>query len=364
MKTIHVNASTSYDVLISNDLLADAGRHIAVATDAGPGRKICLVTDSNVAELYAGNDMPLMDSLSKEGFDVHCFVLPAGESAKTFDRLKGLLDFLAKERFTRDDIVVALGGGTVSDVAGFAASIYMRGIPHVIIPTTLLAMADASVGGKTGINSGYGKNLFGTFRQPALVLIDSTVLGTLPESNRSDGMAEIIKAGAIADASLLEACANGLPEDLTDCIARAVEIKKEITENDELESGCRRLLNFGHTIGHAIELTSDYAVSHGRAVAAGMIIMSAAADSRGLTKEPVTPLIRKALENAGFTFCSCVTVRHLFPGALADAALHDKKSHGDTLTIVLPEAPGKCILKDIDYSELESLIKEGLEAEV
>ena len=233
-----------------------------------------VITDSNVDKLYSNI---LISSLEKSGYKVSKFVFDAGEQSKNANTFVDILEFLANSGLTRSDCVFALGGGVVGDIAGFAASVYLRGIKFVQIPTTLLAAVDSSVGGKTAVNLPAGKNLVGAFHQPSLVLCDLDTLDTLPESVFQDGCAEVIKYGVIYDAGLFSHLAeNGLAFEREYVISRCVELKRNVVEQDEFDTGARQMLNYGHTIGHGIEAQSGFSVTHGQAVAIGMAIVSRA----------------------------------------------------------------------------------------
>jgi 3-dehydroquinate synthase len=274
------------------------------------------------------------------------FIFPSGEQSKSIDTLASLLNFLATHKVTRNDTIAALGGGVVGDLTGFAAACYMRGIKFVQIPTTLLAMVDSSVGGKTGVNLPAGKNLAGAFYQPEAVICDISTLDTLSEDDFRNGCAEIIKYGILADPKLFH---TPIRENLIDVIARCVEIKRDIVGEDEFETGKRKLLNLGHTVGHAIEKLSNYQTSHGQAVAIGMAIIaraSACCDA---------PEIINKLKQYHLPTNTTYSAKEL-----ARTCLSDKKRDGDYLTMIFPERIGKCVLKDVPVNELESLIKRGL----
>ncbi|MCR5135299.1 MAG: 3-dehydroquinate synthase, partial [Clostridiales bacterium] len=272
MKTLTINCSKQYEITIGSGILYKAGRCIA---EVLPACKVCIVSDGNVKALYGGDQSAVYQSLLSAGFDVYEYTFTPGEKSKTLETAGGLLDFLADRRFSREDALIALGGGVTGDITGFAAATYMRGIRYIQIPTTLLACVDASIGGKTGVNLPAGKNLAGAFWQPELVLADTDVFATLTEELWQDGLAEMVKAGMIGDPSLLRDLADGdlrtmTGDALTDLILKALAVKAEIVAKDERETGPRRMLNFGHTAGHAIETCSGFEISHGRAVAAGM----------------------------------------------------------------------------------------------
>jgi 3-dehydroquinate synthase len=323
MRTVSVQASKSYDITIGEGLLSGIGEFAVV------------VTDDTVAALYG------------KYFSCPIFVFTNGEQSKTIETLASLLNFLAEYKVTRNDTIAALGGGGVGDLTGFAAACYMRGIKFAQIPTTLLAMVDSSVGGKTGINLPAGKNLAGAFHQPEAVFCDISTLGTLSDEIFHDGCAEIIKYGVLADRKLFD---TPIRENLENVIARCVEIKRDIVSEDEFETGKRKLLNFGHTVGHAIEKVSGYTITHGCAVAAGMAIVARASGCRD------APEIVNMLERYHLPTNTIYSAKEL-----AEACLSDKKRDGGYITMIFPERIGKCVLKDVPVSELESLINRGLE---
>ena len=252
MKRIRVHASREYDVLIENGLFASLG---ALAKDVLKGKKVCIVSDTNVAPLYLD---AAVKSLEESGFCAESFVFPAGEDSKNGRTYLSLLNFLAEIKLTRADALIALGGGVVGDLTGFAAATFLRGIDLIQIPTTLLSCVDSSVGGKTAIDLPAGKNLAGAFYQPKLVICDPEMLKTLPGSIFSDGCAEVIKYGLIDSASLMEKLANiHARKNLEEVICECVDMKRDIVESDEFDTGRRQLLNLGHTFAHSIEALSN-----------------------------------------------------------------------------------------------------------
>ena len=351
MKTVTINtASKAYDVVVGADLLDEAGAFIRKA--AG-GQAAAIVADDIVAELYGKR---LSDSLAKSGYRTAQFIFPHGESSKNAENFLSLLSFLAEEKISRADTVVALGGGVTGDLAGFAAASYMRGIRFVQVPTTLLAAVDSSVGGKTAINLAAGKNLAGAFYQPDLVLCDVSTLSTLPPEIFRDGCAEVIKHGMIKDYKLFESLKTPIHAQLEEIIARNVEIKSEIVAEDEFEKGKRKLLNFGHTVAHAIEALSGYRISHGQAVAAGMAIETRVSFRLGLCDKKCLGELLKMLELYELPVNTSYEADEL-----ARACLIDKKRDGKYLSMIFPLAVGLCIYKDMPVSELEDLIRYGLE---
>jgi 3-dehydroquinate synthase len=276
----------------------------AITRELAPAHRYALITDSNVGPLYAEK---IRNQIEKGSAEV--LTIPAGESNKTRESWARLTDQMLAKKFGRDSVVIALGGGVVGDLAGFVAATFMRGIPVVQIPTTLVAMVDASIGGKTAVDTPAGKNLVGAFHPPAVVLVDPQLLTTLPLREMRAGFAEIVKHGVIADDVYLREVASGASEMLSaggsasdrmlSLIVRSVEIKADIVSRDEREEGLRKTLNFGHTIGHAVELVSGYSLLHGEAVAIGMALEGRLAEQIGVAKAGTAATIVKALQSAG-----------------------------------------------------------------
>ena len=351
MNTIKITASKQYEVRIERGILAQAGRMIG---EIVAPCKACIVTDDNVEREYADR---VQTSLAAQGFDTHRFSFPHGEVNKTLATVADIMEFLNNRRFSRSDLIVALGGGIVGDVAGFAAAVYLRGVRFVQIPTTLLAAVDSSVGGTTAVNLGAGKNLAGAFWQPELVLCDIETFESLPHDYYTDGLAEMIKCAMICDPALFAEFASG-EFDLERAIVRCVQIKAAVVEKDERDTGVRQLVNFGHTIGHGIEKSSDYSISHGHAVAVGMVAITRAAVRLGLVGEDCLDALVACLARNDLPVSCDYPVGHII-----DAALSDKKRKGDEITLVLPTALGRCELRRIKTSMLGELIKIGLQAE-
>lgn len=349
MKTVKVNASKSYDILIENGILTLAGKHIKETLG---GAKACILTDDTVDALYSKT---LEESLSAEGIEFIKFVIPHGESSKSATSLISLLEFLAENRITRSDILIALGGGVVGDLCGFAAGVYLRGIRFVQIPTTLLAAVDSSVGGKTAINLEAGKNLAGVFHQPSLVLCDPKTLDTLPKEIFSDGCAEVIKYGIINDKEFFDFLKSGIKENIEEVIARCAENKANIVELDEFDLGVRQLLNLGHTIGHAIEIRSELSISHGSAVAIGTVIATKIAVSLGICPPCDLEEIIALLKKEGLPTSSTYT-----PAELASIASADKKRSGEMINLILPYGIGNCKPYSVTVSELENIFAKGI----
>ncbi len=351
MKTIEVKASKDYQVLIGEKLLEKSGEYIL--TRMGKPCTAILVSDDQVHKIYAEK---VKDSLAKAGFKVEEFVFPHGEQSKNLATVEKLWRYMAQKEITRSDIIVALGGGVTGDLSGFAAANYLRGISFVQIPTSLLAMVDASVGGKTAVDLPEGKNLVGAFWQPELVLCDYRTLATLPQEYVIDGMAEVIKYGFISDNELLETLRVDINIKIEEIIARAIYDKKVLVEADERDRGSRQLLNLGHTLGHAIEKCSQFSLSHGQAVAIGMILVTKAAVKRCLCPKDVLTELLYLLTKYGLPTETAFTANEI-----KNAALNDKKRMGQKLTIVLPQSLGKSVLYPIAVEELEEFIKDGLD---
>ena len=314
------------------------------------GDCIMIVTDETVAELYLDR---CIQAVSDAGYEVHAFVIEPGEYSKSGEVYLALLGALAEIPLTRADGIIALGGGVVGDLAGFAAATYLRGISVIQVPTTLLAAVDSSVGGKTAINLPEGKNLAGTFHQPSLVWQDTSLLDTLPEEIYLDGMAEVIKYGIIADGDLFETLRNPayVKAHLGEIIETCVNIKNRFVEEDERDTGVRQILNFGHTIGHAIEIASDFRVRHGFAVAKGMAYMAEIAAREKWCDETTRDAIIEILETYGYDLSVDFEKE-----VLTEIMRKDKKRKGLFLDFVVPASIGACRLQRVPVEELERLL--------
>lgn len=341
--TVRVKASTEYDVLIGGELLCHTGELILQVHKAC---ECVLVSDDTVYSLYG---KAVTASLETSGFSVKEFVFPHGERSKSVDTLLKALEAFNASGLTRSGLVVALGGGVTGDLAGFAASVYLRGVPFVQIPTTLLAAIDSSVGGKTAVNASFGKNLVGSFHQPIRVICDTDTFATLPEQIFCDGMAEAIKYGALEGADLFDAIADK-SIDTDRLVAECVSIKARIVENDERDTGMRALLNLGHTAAHSIETLSDYTVSHGQAVAIGMRIIAAACDRLGMSRG-LEARMRTALKSYGLD-APCT----FSASELAEVAKNDKKRKGSKVTVVMLEDIGKPFPHTVDINALSDIL--------
>ena len=341
-KKIRVRAGDGYDFIIGDGLLANAGELTASVIEAD---RIAIFTDSTVAPLFAD---ALEEKLQEARFRTCRFVYEAGERSKNIHTTAEFLDFMAANSLTRGDAVAVLGGGVAGDMGGFAASIYQRGIKFMQIPTTVLAAVDSSVGGKTGVDTQYGKNLTGTFWQPSLVLCDTNTFEFLREEEIMDGYAEVIKSAAIRGPRIFNDLEEGkFRTAMPDIIARCVNIKSDVVHEDERESGMRRILNFGHTMAHSIELKSDYQISHGKAVAIGMLMVTRASEKHGLTEPGTYERLYRLISGEGYRTETDIPLEEL-----CEAARHDKKASGDSIHIVYLEKIGSAVTRKVRLDEL------------
>ena len=342
MKTITVSLSRPYDVVIGQGLLAKLGEFLSPSD----GSAAFVVTDENVAPLYLGT---AVKSLRASGFSTGSLSVPAGEASKSLDYYVNLLDMFAMKGLSRTDRIIALGGGVVGDLAGFAAATYLRGLPFVQVPTSLLAMVDASVGGKNGINRPGGKNQAGTIRQPSCVLCDPALLDTLPKEEFLSGCGEIIKTAVLFDPELFGILEKQGPDfDREEVISRCIRWKRDMVLEDEEDRGPRHLLNLGHTVGHALEKLSDYLIPHGFAVSMGLAVFA-----RAFSED--SDRIIRCLQKFG------LPTEQPFPASLlVKAALSDKKRQGDSITLAVPHKIGSCTLESVPVNELEKIIEAGL----
>lgn len=350
MKTITVSASKEYQVLIGRGLLSQLGMHVAALKKPG---KAAIISDSNVWPLYGA---AVETSLLSSGFETVHYCFPAGEASKNANTYLHIVDFLASHQLTRSDVIIALGGGVVGDVTGFAAATFLRGISYIQVPTTLLAMVDSSVGGKTAIDLPAGKNLVGAFYQPSLVLCDTDTLSSLPTEIFRDGCAEVIKYGVLYDTTLFAHLSlYGLDFDREMVIARCVELKRNVVMEDEFDTGARQKLNLGHTIGHGIEAQSNFTISHGKAVAIGMAIVAKAGCAFGICDADIYKQILSVLEKFSLPTAASFSAEQLYTSALSD-----KKRSGSFVNLIIPEAIGCCIIRPMPVSQLQSFIEAGL----
>lgn len=346
MKKLTVNVKDKYDILIDRGLLEKTGELVKSVLNS---KKIMLISDTNVYDIY-GDAVKL--SIEEQGYQVFTYIFPAGETSKKTAVVVDMVEQMAQCGMTRNDGVVALGGGVCGDMAGFAAAIFLRGIKFVQIPTSLLAQVDSSVGGKTAVDLPQGKNLCGAFHQPSLVIIDTNVLKTLSPHFFSDGMGEVIKYGCIKSESLFERLEKENAEDyIEDVIYECLDIKRIIVENDEKEFGERALLNFGHTCGHAIEKLWNFeTVSHGEAVGIGMVMASRAGESIGLTEEGTADRIAALLKKYGLRSADTHSTAEI-----VDAMSADKKRTGTGIKLVMLKKIGDSFIYPVDNSEISKV---------
>ena len=328
MRTIPINIEPVYDVCIGRGILEK------VVPIASTATRILLVSDDTVFSLHG---QKLLEVL--HGHTVSTCIIPHGESSKTIETLERILGCAAECGLTRRDLMIALGGGVIGDITGFAAAVYMRGIRFIQVPTTLLAAVDASVGGKTAVDLKQGKNLAGAFHQPDLVLCDCDLIDTLPERQFANGMAEIVKHGILRDSELLELCDKGDPRyNIEELIERNVRIKRDIVETDPFETGIRKCLNLGHTAGHAVELLSNYELLHGEAVSIGMLIELQIGETLGITDPALRPCIQEILRKLRLPTKTSIS----WPD-IVSAMRSDKKNAGDRVCFMLPKTVGDIV---------------------
>ena len=346
--------SRTYDVLVGAGLLDELGRHLAAV--------LCpdvafVVTDTNVGPLYLER---ACTSLREAGLKVASVTIPAGESHKNLSTYGSILSAMAEARLTRSSLVVALGGGVVGDMAGFAAATYMRGIPVVQVPTTLLSMVDSSVGGKTAIDLSVGKNLVGAFLQPSLVVADVQTLSTLDPYVFADGMGEVVKHAVLADPTLFTSLEERpVTQDadetyLCEVVANNIAIKRDVVATDEQERGLRQTLNLGHTIGHAIEAAGSYREGHGHCVAMGLCHIARAAERKGWAEPGLAQRVECCVALQGLPIATDIT-----PAEILGQAAHDKKRHGETINVVVPTHIGAVEMRTIDFEQFGELVELG-----
>ena len=343
---ITVHASGTYDILINKGGLSNIGQALK---ERFKSCTIAILSDDKVFPLYG---KVVTDALKAAGFSTVSHIIPNGEQSKTLDNVTAFIDRMVQAQVTRTDMVLALGGGVVGDMAGFAAAIYLRGIPYIQVPTTLLAAVDSSVGGKTAVDISAGKNLVGAFHQPVLVYLDTETLSTLDPAVMRDGFAEVIKYGIILDSKLFDTVSKPGSFDLTEVIARCIEIKRDVVEQDEFDKGLRGLLNLGHTFGHAIEKLSGFTITHGSAVARGMVIAAKVARIYGFTD--YTETIIKAIEDYGFETDCPYSADEMY-----SVILSDKKRSGADITLVLPKQIGASSLERMPALQVLELMKKA-----
>lgn len=346
MKTINVNASRKYDVRIG------AGMLTAVSTEKLSGRTVMVVSDDTVASLYGERLNALLKQADCRVLD---FTFPHGEQSKTLSTYEKLTEEMCREGMTRSDLLIALGGGVTGDLTGFAAATYRRGIDFLQIPTTLLAAVDSSVGGKTGVDLKMGKNQIGAFYQPCSVLCDTDTLKTLPEEEYENGCAEVIKYAMIGNRSLYDSIKETpVKNQYEEVIGTCVAMKRDIVEKDEFDTGMRMLLNFGHTVGHAVETCSGYSIPHGKAVAIGMAVITKAAAAKGRCSQEVYDSLISLLEKYG------LPVQTSYPAEMLSAAMMgDKKASGDSITFIIPKETGRCVTENVPKEDVPDWLHAG-----
>lgn len=350
----------SYDIVTGESLLAKAGELISPLLKR---KKVIIISDDNVAKLYLNT---LTSSLDAQGIKHNSVILPHGEQTKSFGELEKLLDAILDFAPDRNITLIALGGGVIGDITGFSASILLRGVDFIQIPTTLLAQVDSSVGGKTGINTRQGKNLIGSFYQPRLVIADTSVLLTLPKRQLLAGYAEVVKYGIIRDYNFFEWLEENAEQAIAGDIALLSHIvrescrnKAEVVASDERESGIRAILNFGHTLGHALEAETGYSdiLLHGEAVAIGMLLAMNISVIRGLSNEKDYARLKKHFDKIGMPSSPRAINYKFDPAKLIEHCYHDKKAKDGGLTFILAKGIGNTVIADdIKEAELEKLL--------
>ncbi len=336
MKTININVSSkNYNIYIGKNTLSQAGE---IIRGLGFSGKLLIVTDDNVAPLYLET---VENSINKSGLEAYHVILPNGEEHKNMDSIMKIYEAAAKNNLNRKDMFVALGGGVIGDMTGFAAATFLRGVKYVQIPTTLLAQVDSSIGGKTGIDLPFGKNLVGAFCQPEAVIADSSVIKTLTDEHIASGMAEVIKSAFIRKRDFVDLLLSStdFEEDVEEFIIRSMNVKKEVVEIDEFEKYERMMLNFGHTLGHSIEKLMNFTgISHGQAVAIGMSLIT--------KNTEVKDVLDKILHKYNLKTEIDIPVSKLI-----DAAKNDKKTVSDGINIVVVDKIGEAEIKKITFEE-------------
>lgn len=357
MSVITVKTKPSYQILIKPHIFDEIAEDLKASFNFG---KVAIITDDTVKALYGEK---LSFQLNTSGIKAEIFSFPPGEGSKTIDTVISLARSLIQKRFDRKDLLIALGGGVVGDITGFLASIYLRGVKYVQVPTTLLSQVDSSVGGKTGVDLPEGKNLIGTFYQPSRVYIDPMVLKTLPKNEIQNGLAEVIKYGCILKNKLFtfisqkgEELFQLNPEDLQYLIYESCKIKAYVVSKDEKEAGLRKVLNFGHTIGHALETELNYSIPHGLAVALGMLAEAKLSEKLGVAEKEVFSPLKNILANLSYPLS---LPSNLSPQQVVKHLSKDKKVAQGKLTIVLLKRIGKyCFYEDPSIKEFLETLKE------
>jgi len=350
MQTLRVKLKDkSYQVYIKRGIVNELGHLLKMVSDA---KTVAMITDKNINRLYGNR---VLNALNSEGFDTYLIEVDPGEQSKSLTTLNLVYRELVKAKVTRKDLVLTLGGGVIGDLGGFAAATFLRGVPYVQVPTSLIAQVDSSIGGKVAVDLPHGKNLIGSFYHPEAVFIDPDFLQTLDTREFNNGMAEVIKYSCIKDRDLFENLIsfskNELQDNIEKIIFKCLNIKKNIVEQDENDHGCRMVLNFGHTLGHAIEKYFNYSrYAHGEAVSIGMYHVTKNSESMGLTEPGTSIMLKEMLQKFGLP-CE------MPPGDVSqiiDAIAVDKKSRGDSINIVLLSSIGESFIKSIKKEEIAS----------
>ncbi len=352
MQKVKVCATKSeYFVHIGKGLLSDLGN---ISKDAAGGNKVMLISDDRVFPLWGE---VAVKSLKDAGYEVFTFTFPNGEQSKTPETLIEILNSLAQYNLHRDDIIVALGGGVVGDISGLAAALYQRGIGFVSVPTTLLAMVDCSVGGKTAVDLPCGKNLCGAFWQPKAVVCDTNTLSTLTDEIFACGMAEVIKYTVIDSKELFdEICENNIRKCPEDAIKKCVEIKAKIVNEDEFDNGIRAILNFGHTLGHSVEMLSDFSIPHGEGVAIGMSAVTLVCEKKGICPVGTHEALVDVLKMYSLPYTSPFSLN-----AVCEHCKGDKKMSGKGLSLITIEGIGNAKIHTIPFENLLEFMEDARE---
>lgn len=357
------NTDSSYQILIGK------GASSLVAEEAAEkplGSAYCIITDSNVKKLFSGK---MAEEFANKGIKAEIISVPPGELSKSIETVSSICEQMIAKGLGRDTVIVALGGGVVGDLAGFVAAIYCRGLPFVQVPTTLLSMVDSSIGGKTGVDMKGGKNMVGSFHQPKRVYIDTGFLKRLAAKEISNGMAEAIKCGAIGNEELFSfiernigAIRNGNLQAMDEVIEKCCALKKSVVELDENDSGRRQILNFGHTIGHALEKLSGYGMGHGQAVAIGMAVEAEISLMKGFLKEETARRMKSAIEAAGLSSLLPSSLPAYSPSKVIEALKSDKKSRNGIPRFVLLRGIGRVVAEGSTcaFAVEENIVREAL----
>ncbi len=350
MNRMHINVSKPYDVIIGRGLINETASLIESVCIS---KRVAVITDDIVDGLYSQN---VVNQLKNNAFDVFKFVFTNGEQSKNINTLSDILEFLASNEFKRNDTIIALGGGVVGDIAGLSAALYARGIRFIQIPTTLLAMVDASIGGKTAIDLKAGKNLAGCFWQPSIVICDVDIIENLPQKIFTEGMGEVIKYDVIGNYGICDMVQKEtIKDNLESVISTCIESKRQIVQKDEFEtSGVRKLLNVGHTIAHGIEKMSDYKVPHGFAVGTGLVWEAAIAYLMRLCDLETFETIKNAVAKAGLMVDLPYDLNDF-----VNCMKKDKKNEDSRISFLLPNKIGKCKEYKLIYTELAELLKQA-----